>query len=144
DPENDVLDGRRSRRGAVIVRRIESRDVVDRAPAFAGVCGRVDRAGRGDVDQAREVFGALDVARHPVQRFGYAAEHQSGRIQVSFEPPPCEEFTTSDPSVSATRVNAAAGTSTWSPQSSAYGRRSTWRGAIPSAVTVGCAESVTT
>ena len=63
----------------------------------------------GDVEHARGVLGALDVARHPEELVGGAAEHgdvpQSARTQVSLVPPPCDELTTSEPSRSATRVS---------------------------------------
>ena len=65
---------------------------------------------QGHVDQARGVFGALHVARGPVQVTGSPTQHQpappsDSSTQVSLVPPPCEEFTTSEPSRSATRVS---------------------------------------
>ena len=58
-----------------------------------------------DVEHAGGVFGALGVARHPVQVVCSTAEHgYSSRIQVSLVPPPWDEFTTSEPSCKATRV----------------------------------------
>ena len=56
----------------------------------------------GDVEQARGVLGALEVAAGPEEIFGVSREHQAvsssrASTQVSFEPPPCEEFTTSEP-----------------------------------------------
>ncbi len=65
-----------------------------------------------DADEARDVFRAFDVARHPVDRVGHAAQQRAGfqrsyarlscgapgaSTQVSLLPPPCDEFTTSDP-----------------------------------------------
>ena len=49
-----------------------------------------------DVEKARDVLGALDVARRPVQRLGDPAQHQAS-TQVSLLPPPCDELTTSEP-----------------------------------------------
>ena len=60
-----------------------------------------------DIEQACGVFGALDVARHPEELVGGSAEHRGTYLattHVSLVPPPCDEFTTSDPSRSATRV----------------------------------------
>ena len=65
------------------------------APSPGAACPR-------DVEDARGAL-APDVARHPVEARGDAREHQS-TTHVSFTPPPCEEFTTSDPSRNATRV----------------------------------------
>src|SRR6185436_17136982 len=61
------------------------------------------------VEEARSVLHPLDVPPDPVQVLGDSAEHQpwpvSDRSQVSLEPPPCEELTTSEPRLSATRVS---------------------------------------
>ena len=57
--------------------------------------------------------------------------------QVSFEPPPWLELTTSEPSGSATRVSPPGSTQTSSPSFTANGRRSTCRGAIVSPIRVG-------
>src|SRR3546814_3620755 len=67
------------------------------------------------VEDARHVLGALDVAHHPVEIVGGAAQHQSSparmseisssSTQVSLVPPPWLELTTSEPSRSATRVS---------------------------------------
>jgi len=69
------------------------------------------------VDEAGHVFGALDVARHPVDGIRNARKERfrvqdhagcsclsGARTQVSLLPPPCDEFTTSDPFRMATRV----------------------------------------
>ena len=48
-------------------------------------------------------------------------------IQVSLLPPPCEEFTTNQPSVNATRVNPPGTISTPLGPHKAYGLKSTWR-----------------
>src|SRR5205823_1170206 len=60
-----------------------------------------------DIENARIVFGALDVTGEPVERISDAGKHveisrrsclrsySSSTTQVSLEPPPCEEFTTS-------------------------------------------------
>ena len=54
-------------------------------------------------------LGALDVAAQPKAGIGDAAQHYrsspSSRTQVSFVPPPCEEFTTREPFRMATRVS---------------------------------------
>src|SRR5690606_31205416 len=98
----------------------------------------------GDVEQAGEALGALGVARHPEQVVGGSAQHFSFSLpirvlrapaycsstQVSLVPPPCEEFTTSEPSRSATRVSPPG--TIWTPlPDSTKGRRSMWRGATP-------------
>src|SRR5262249_22534892 len=81
--------------------------------------------------RARHVLRALDVAGHPVERLRDAGEHHPSRggpdsTQVSLLPPPCEEFTTSDPGRSATRVRPPGTIVTFSPHRM-YGRRSTWQ-----------------
>src|SRR3546814_8486604 len=58
------------------------------------------------VEDARHVLGALDVAHHPVEIVGGAAQHQSSparmseisssSTQVSLVPPPWLELTTSE------------------------------------------------
>ena len=55
---------------------------------------------------ARSSLGAFEIAGRPIQTFGHAREehHDSSTTQVSFEPPPCDELTTSEPSTNATRV----------------------------------------
>ena len=60
----------------MVVGRIDSRDVVGREPAVAGIVGVVDGAHGGDVDQAREVLSAFDITRHPVQRLRDPAQHE--------------------------------------------------------------------
>ena len=49
---------------------------------------------------------------------------------MSFDPPPCEELTTSDPSRSATRDRPPGSTQVLRPVT-ANGLRSTWRGRMP-------------
>ena len=59
----------------------------------------------GDVQQARQVLDALHVARQPQRAAGVAGDQvladelglAHASTQVSFEPPPCDEFTTSEP-----------------------------------------------
>src|SRR5208283_3669489 len=92
------------------------------------------------VHQTREAFGALDVARHPVQMIGGAAEHQLSSTHVSLVPPPCEELTTNEPSRSATRVSPP-GTMVMSRPDSTNGRRSMWRGTRPWVANVGQVDS---
>ncbi len=64
--------------------------------------------------------------------------------QVSLDPPPCEELTTSSPSGSATRVSPPGSTHTRLPSLTANGRRSTWRGPKRPSTKVGTVESWTT
>ena len=100
----------------------------------------------GDVEHARGVLGALDVARHPEELVGGAAEHVGPPVascastQVSLVPPPCDELTTSEPSRSATRVRPPGTRLTVLPDST-YGRKSTWRGARPLSTNVGQVDS---
>ena len=75
-----------------------------------GAAGRaVERHGLAHYNKARDVLGPLHVAVDPVERIGYAAQHGKASsfsltIQVSLQPPPWEEFTTSEPRRRATRV----------------------------------------
>ena len=88
------------------------------AVTVAGV-GR-QRDAEAGLGEARHVLRALDLARHPEQVFGGPSEHLSvspRRTQVSLVPPPCEEFTTSDPFFSATRVSPPGTMRTRSPTS---------------------------
>src|SRR5882724_6318663 len=64
------------------------------------------------------------------------ATHHDPSTQVSFVPPPCEEFTTSEPSRNATRVRPPGTTVTSFPDST-KGRRSMCLGASPAATKVG-------
>ena len=64
--------------------------------------------------------------------------------QVSFDPPPWLELTTSDPSGSATRVRPPGSTHTDSPSLTANGRKSTCRGERTSPILVGTVDSCTT
>ena len=63
--------------------------------------------------------------------------------QVSLEPPPWLEFTTSEPRRSATRVRPPGMTSTRSPLTT-NGRRSMWRPSRWSSTSVGCRDRATT
>src|SRR3546814_5713780 len=58
-----------------------------------------------NVDQARRVLRPLKITSHPVNAVGRPPKHQSSSTQVSLVPPPCEELTTRDPFLSATRVD---------------------------------------
>ena len=83
--------------------------VDQRLPLVRGVQRQIQLQIQIDADEARDVLGALDVAGHPVDGVGDAA--QQGRVvvidalpdlhrastQVSLLPPPCDEFTTSEP-----------------------------------------------
>ena len=73
-----------------------------------------------------------------------AASAPGFKTQVSFDPPPWLELTTYDPGRSATRVRPPGSTQTSSPLLTANGRRSAWRGRIPSSTRVGIVESMTT
>src|SRR5690606_29643439 len=85
-----------------------------------------------DIEQAHGVLGTLQVTGHPVQVVGDAAQHEaSSSTQVSLVPPPCEEFTTNEPSRKATRVRPP-GTIWMSRPHSTNGRKSICRGATPS------------
>src|SRR5271165_1407944 len=97
----------------------------------------------GRFQNAREILGAFDVAREPVQVVGGAREHVTyeSSTQVSFVPPPWLELTTSEPCLSATRVSPPGTIRTRSRPVSTNGRRSTWRGATPSSTQVGQVES---
>ena len=60
------------------------------------------------VFSARSMWRAIQKSSLAVRqsmRFPRWAAHQVATTQVSFVPPPCDEFTTSDPSRSATRVS---------------------------------------
>src|SRR6267143_5498353 len=94
-----------------------------------------------DVEETGRVLDPLDVAAYPVQVLGDPAEHlvrlqrvfptprasppsaghyacpASPRTQVSLEPPPWEELTTSEPRLSATRVSPPGTTVMSSPTS---------------------------
>src|SRR5262249_305974 len=101
-----------------------------REPGIADLIGK-QRCAVRDVAQPRRVLSPLDVARHPVQLVRGPAQHRySASTQVSFVPPPCDEFTTSDPSRNATRVSPPGTISTSLPDST-YGRKSMCRGANP-------------
>src|SRR5271155_1017329 len=82
-----------------------------------------------DVEQARAPFGSFKVASSPEEMTRDTSEHQASSTQVSLLPPPCEEFTISDPSRNATRVRPPASTRGLAP-SSTKGRKSICRGDI--------------
>src|SRR3974377_1971269 len=90
-----------------------------------------------DGDQARQIFSAFDITSHPVKGFGDACQHAYSRsTQVSLLPPPCDEFTTSDPLRSATRVRPPGTIVTFYPYKM-YGRRSMWQPSNSPSNTVG-------
>ena len=80
--------------------------------------GLVEHQVEIDIDQPRGVFGPLQVAAHPVQTVGDSGKHSRycHSTQVSLLPPPCEEFTTSEPLRSATRVRPPGTMVTLSPK----------------------------
>ena len=74
--------------------------LIRRVPAERGAVRQVQQHIGGAVDQSRGILGALKIARHPVKVFsehGLASTDISSTIQVSLLPPPCDEFTTSEP-----------------------------------------------
>src|SRR5690606_1616914 len=75
-------------------------------PSHGSTLRQVEQQLLRGVDEAGGVLGALQVARHPVQALCGTGQHQeaSATIHVSLLPPPCEEFTTSEPARMATRV----------------------------------------
>ena len=80
-------------------------------PGFGAAGGAVEGHGLAHLHKAGNVLRPLHVAVDPVQGFGNPAQHgttsrlgASSTIQVSLQPPPWEEFTTSDPRRRATRV----------------------------------------
>ncbi len=87
--------------------------------------------GLGYIQQPGEVLDPLHIAREPQCAAGmtgdqvladeYCLAHSS--TQVSFDPPPCEEFTTSEPARNATRVRPPGSTQVSRPVT-AKGRRS--------------------
>src|SRR5262249_7756617 len=100
----------------------------ERSPLRALVGLQIEQVQEVHVDEARDVLGALEVPVHPVDAVGHAAQHApSSSTQVSLLPPPCDEFTTSEPSLSATRVRPPGSTKTSLPPLRMYGRRSTCR-----------------
>ena len=75
------------------------------------------------LQHARQIVGAFDIAGEPIEALGGAAQHSI--TQVSLVPPPWLEFTTSDPSRSATRVRPPGTIRTPLAPVGAEGRRST-------------------
>ncbi len=100
--------GIRMQRGEYLAR---ANRVDHRPPAEAHRARQVQLQHAADPDQARGVFRAADVAAEPVQIVCHPREHQcvpwssASTTQVSLAPPPCEELTTSEPGVIATRVS---------------------------------------
>ena len=101
--------------------------------------GPLGRAPGGRPGGERTRAGAA--GRGPDRRLGAASESSS--TQVSLEPPPWEEFTTSAPSGRATLVSPPGSTQMSSPSLTAKGRRSMWRGTSVPSIRVGCVESAT-
>src|SRR4030095_12541347 len=90
-------------------------------PLMSGRQRKIELQVEIDSDKARDVFSALGVTRHPMHGICDAAKQRtffarhdaatSGlrlSTQVSLLPPPCDEFTTSEPFLSATRVRPPA------------------------------------
>ena len=86
------------------------------------------------------MFSARSIWRLIQKMRSATRESIHSTTQVSLVPPPCDELTTSEPSLSATRVRPP-GTSFTSAPESTNGRRSTWRGAMPCSTKVGQVDS---
>src|SRR5262249_19485722 len=104
--------------------RIKSNDP---GPGIIAATAALER--RLGFENARQTFGALEVAPHPEYALGVAGEktaHASSsfKTQVSFVPPPWLELTTIEPLRSATRVRPPGKSHVSSPVI-AKGRRST-------------------
>src|SRR5262249_28630218 len=102
----------------------------------------------GRLENSRKIFGTFHVTRQPVKIVGGAREHLNpvstthpSKTQVSFVPPPWLEFTTRDPSFSATRVRPPGTMRTPSRPVSTNGRKSTCRDATPFSTQVGQVDS---
>ncbi len=84
-------------------------DADQRGPAVREPCREVDHQVGVLGDQPRGALGALQIPTQPVGAFGRAgkgmAAHYRSTTQVSLLPPPWDEFTTSEPFRSATRVS---------------------------------------
>ncbi|SKU71794.1 Uncharacterised protein [Mycobacteroides abscessus subsp. abscessus] len=87
--------------------------------------------------------GSSDTSSAPASSRS-ATDARDASTQVSLEPPPWLEFTTSEPSGSATRVSPPGSTHTSSPSLTAKGRRSTCRGTNWSSILVGTVDNCTT
>ena len=91
----------------------------------AGAAG-IEHQAHGHVELAHGVLGPLQIAAHPVEAVGNARKHRRtlpnsvfdcySRTHVSLLPPPCEEFTTSEPFSRATRVRPPGTMFTLSPK----------------------------
>ena len=78
-------------------------------PWFSATGWAVEGHGFADFEKAGDVFGPLHISIDPVQRVGNPAQHFTASrcsltTHVSLQPPPWEEFTTSEPRFNATRV----------------------------------------
>src|SRR5208282_2228185 len=81
---------------------------------FRGKLCRIQNQAVSRLHHSRGIVRPLEIAAHPVETVGDAGKHgvlspnssksQFCRTHVSFEPPPCDELTTSEPFRSATRV----------------------------------------
>src|SRR5215472_18897047 len=123
-------------------------ELKDRKPVLTAPA--VARESLVDVEDTREIFSPLDIACEPKDGVRVASEQALGQrpltqspphstIHVSFEPPPCEELTTSEPRRNATRVSPPGNTQVLDPVT-ANGRRSTWRGSILPSTRVGATD----
>src|SRR5581483_3686444 len=102
----------RCRRVQLLKRRPVPRRVHDRLPLAPVPLRQVEHQILVHVDEPRHVLRPLDIPPHPVNRVRHAAEQRLGgrdhwhcccppccaaSTHVSLLPPPCDEFTTSDP-----------------------------------------------
>src|SRR5690606_21766323 len=123
-----------------------ARDLDQHVPLEAGLPRQVEQQIAIDAREPSRRLGALEITRAPVDalRDSRQKAHVSpATIHVSLLPPPCEEFTTSDPRLSATRVKPPGVTYMRSP-CRMNGRRSRCRGSISPCTSVGAVESFST
>ena len=105
------------------------RHLHQRQPRFGAARRTVQCHRFTHLQKARDVFGAFQIAVDPVERIGNATQHGtaswacgaaivwSSTIQVSLQPPPWDEFTTSEPRLRATRVSPPGLTQLLAPRS---------------------------
>ena len=84
---------------------MDAADDQERLPLLLDRDVEVEQQGLVDLEDARGVLGAFEVAAHPEAMFGDARDHWPFSItQVSLLPPPWLELTTSEPLTRAVRV----------------------------------------
>ena len=85
-----------------------ARDLDQRIPSEPGLPRQIEQQIAVHAREPRRGLGALEIAGAPVDSLGDSrqqAHDSAATIQVSLLPPPCDEFTTSEPRRSATRVS---------------------------------------